>query len=437
MIEVGHTAIRPATARFLVFVFLASIGAVPILEWAGARRADSADAPETAWSHLAGIGEQIRSRLAGEAGIQAGLTGRIVIANRAVLEGLAAFENGLEDETRIGRLLRPPAQLALSGWLGAGNERVYPGREGWLFYRPEVEYLTGPGFLDPAALARRVATSQEWTAPPQPDPRGAIIRFARQLDARGITLVVMPTPLKPTVHPEKLARQYDGWPSPLQNPSYAIFVEDLRRAGVLVFDVADVLVQERRQTGRPQYLSTDTHWRPDAAALVGEQLAAFVRTHVPLPALPDPGYVIEPREATNAGDTALMLDLPPDQRLYAPETVTIRRVLGPGGAAWRSSRSADVLVLGDSFSNIYSLASMGWGDSAGFVEQVSYTLRRPVDRIVQNDNGAHATRLSLSRALATGEDRLAGKRVVIYQFAARELAVGDWRLVDLPDTPGK
>jgi alginate O-acetyltransferase complex protein AlgJ len=52
---------------------------------------------------------------------------------------------------------------------------------------------------------------------------------------------------------------------------------------------------------------------------------------------------------------------------------------------------------------------------------------------VQNDDGAFATRLALRRMLSAGEDRLAGKRVVIYQFAARELAVGDWRLIDLPD----
>jgi alginate O-acetyltransferase complex protein AlgJ len=93
-----------------------------------------------------------------------------------------------------------------------------------------------------------------------------------------------------------------------------------------------------------------------------------------------------------------------------------------------------VLVLGDSFSNIYSLASMGWGDSAGFAEQLSYTLGRPVDRIVQNSDGAYATRLALRRMLATGEDRLAGTRVVIWQFAARELAMGDWRVIELPET---
>ena len=44
----------------------------------------------------------------------------------------------------------------MTGWLGAGNERVYVGRDGWLFYRPDVEYLTGRGFLDPAQIERRI-----------------------------------------------------------------------------------------------------------------------------------------------------------------------------------------------------------------------------------------------------------------------------------------
>ena len=96
---------------------------------------------------------------------------------------------------------------------------------------------------------------------------------------------------------------------------------------------------------------------------------------------------------------------------------------------WRSSPTADVLLLGDSFSNIYALSSLGWGDGAGLAEQLSYELQRPLDRITQNDEGANATRVALRRA---GAARLAGKRVVIYQFAARELASGDWRMVPLP-----
>jgi alginate O-acetyltransferase complex protein AlgJ len=65
-------------------------------------------------------------------------------------------------------------------------------------------------------------------------------------------------------------------------------------------------------------------------------------------------------------------------------------------------------------------------------EQLSFALKRPVDTILRNDDGAYATRAMLSRELARGEDRLAGKKVVVWQFAARELAVGDWKLLDMP-----
>ena len=156
--------------------------------------------------------------------------------------------------------------------------------------------------------------------------------------------------------------------------------------------------------------------------LVAERLAAFVSQHVALPQAVSPGLRIVEQEVTNAGDTAVMLDLPARQTLYPPERVVISRAVAEDGSPWRSNQTADVLLLGDSFTNIYSLASMGWGDSAGLAEQLSYALGRPLDRIVQNDDGAFATRALLQRA---GPERLAGKRVVIWQFAARELVSGD------------
>ena len=72
---------------------------------------------------------------------------------------------------------------------------------------------------------------------------------------------------------------------------------------------------------------------------------------------------------------------------------------------------------------------MGWGTSAGLAEQLSHVLGRPVDRLVQNDEGAFATRAILQRDAA----RLTGKRVVIYQFAMRELSFGDWRVIRMRD----
>ncbi len=433
-IEVGYTTISTRTARSLVAAFVLAIGIVPVAEGLGVVAAAAPDGGSTAWAHLAGLGGQARAawRQADLAEGTATWWQRLVAANRAALGALDEFQEALDREARIGRLLRPRAQLLLSSWLGAGNERVYCGRDGWLFYRADVEHVTGPGFLTPAWLRARVAGGKEWTHPPQPDPREAIRRFKRDLDARGIALVLMPTPVKPTIHPERLAGTDHGWSGPVQNSSYARLVEDLERDGVLVFDLAPALLERSRATGLAQYLAADTHWRPEAVEFAAAQLAAYLRAHVALEEVPDPGYRRVPREVTSTGDTLAMLNLPGTQRRYPPEAVVIHQVVGPDGSPWRPSRSADVLVLGDSFSNVYSLASLGWGEAAGLVEQLSYALRRPVDRIVQNDDGAFATRALLRRDLAVGTDRLAGKRVVIYQFATRELSQGDWKILDLP-----
>jgi hypothetical protein len=424
-IEVGQTAVSPGVARALVAFFLVAVALVPVFETIGQRWTA---APATAWTRLVSLPGRVVDGFQADLAIGTpGRWNRTVAANRVALADMAAFENALEDESLLGRSLRPRAQLVLSGVLGAGNERVYIGRDGWLFFRPDTEYVTSAGFLDPRRLRRRVAAADEWRAPPQPDPRLAIIDFHRQLEARGITLVVVPTPVKPSIHPEHFAGAYETRREPLQNPSYATWVADLERAGVLVFDPAPALAAAR--VAGAQYLATDTHWRPEAMEAVVSHLAGLIRQRVSLPDVASPGFRIEERAVSNTGDTAAMLDLPAGQTLYPPEEAWIRQVREADGGLWRSSRDADVLVLGDSFSNIYALESMGWGSSAGFVEHLSFALGRPVDRIVQNDEGAHATRGLLAQA---GPARLAGKRVVIWQFATRELAFGDWRLIPLP-----
>jgi hypothetical protein len=74
---------------------------------------------------------------------------------------------------------------------------------------------------------------------------------------------------------------------------------------------------------------------------------------------------------------------------------------------------------------------MQWGQAAGYAEQLSYHLQQPIDTICQNDAGSFATRQRLSRQLKKGVDRLAGKKVVVWQFATRELAFGDWKSIPM------
>ena len=421
-IEIGVTTISRTTARLLVVAFLLLIFTVPAIELISGR----AEGERTAtWSHLSGIREAIRDRLA-EANATPGVTlwQRTLAVNRGVLSGLQDFEQGLERESRLGQTLRPHAQLLLTRWLGAGNERVYPGRAGWVFYRPDVEYVTGPGFLEPSQQRRRIASASEWIAPPAPDPRPAILQFKRDLDARGIALVVVPTPVKPSIHPEMLSPRLATVAGPIHNASYASFIAELEHEGVLVFDPSAILAAARRTS--PQYLATDTHWRPEAMEAAAEALSAFINARIRLPAVPEPGYRLERSELRYQGDTARMLDLPPSATLYPPEQIFPTHVQQRNGSSWGVSKEADVLVLGDSFSNIYSrpLPDLHSG-GAGFIEHLSYALARPVDRIVQDGSGAFATREVLQR----DPDRLTGKRLVVYQFAVRELTIGDWKVI--------
>jgi len=325
---------------------------------------------------------------------------------------LKAAEKDLETESVVSEWLLPRVQLALVK-LGAGNEQVYLGRNGWLFYRPDVDYVTDPPFLKPKIMAHRAHA-----AAVQSDPVKAIVAFRAQLASRGIDLIVVPVPMKPGAEAVHLSPRARG-PEVLQNTSFSEFKARLEQAGVRVFDQATSWSRDQN----PLYLQTDTHWRPETMESTAESLAAFIKQ----PSSSATTLQVISRTVSGGGDIARMLKLPKSQDSFPPETVTIHEV-----SPWRASKDADILLLGDSFSNIFSLAALGWGESAGFAEQLSRALGgHPLDCILRNSDGAFATREILSRELARGRERLQGKKLVIWEFAARELAFGDWKLLDL------
>ncbi len=429
--EAGRTAIRPAIAWLLTLAFLALIVAVPLAQqvqdtraWAAGRRDDPWPA---AWSFL----RRAPAALAAGARAGTGWTGRLLAANRALLREMRAFEDALEDDSAAGQAVRGPLQYGLSRWLGSGNEQTYCGTRGWLFYRPDLEYLAGRGFLDPAQMARRRLAVSEWLAVPHPDPRPAILAFHEALRRRGIRLVLLPVPPKSALLPHRFTSRLGADQAPLRNSSYEAFVASLQAAGVRVFDPTPALLEAQAALGLNSYLATDSHWRPELLPAVARALAAWIARETPLPPRPPAGYRRTEADITNRGDLAVMLRLPDWAAAYPPEPARLQPVLAAAGGDWVPDPAADVLVLGDSFCNIYSLEAMGWGANAGLIEQLSLELQRPLDALVVNDHGAWATRERLAHELARGRDRLAGKRLVVWEFAMRELAAGDWKPIPL------
>jgi alginate O-acetyltransferase complex protein AlgJ len=166
--------------------------------------------------------------------------------------------------------------------------------------------------------------------------------------------------------------------------------------------------------------------------LSARELAKYINDEVPLPEMDAAGYTQKTQTVSSLGDIAEMLKLPENQQLYKKQQVTIQQAQDADGEPIYPTRDADILLLGDSFSNIYSFAVMNWGEAAGFGEQLSYYLQRPFDAIINNAGGSHVTRQQLVRELARGKDRLRGKRLVIWQFAMRDLLIGDWKVLELP-----
>ncbi len=416
--EIGRTEASRPLAAALTALFLLTVVAVPVAELLRPDRF----AP---WTGLA-AGARRAAEVFSERGLLA--------ANRELQAAMDAFEDRLDEESAVARLALPPAQWLQTAVLGAGNEQVVLGSDRWLFFVPAVEHLTGPGFLEPATLRRRALGGESWQPRPNPDPITAILALQRDLEPRGIALVALPTPVKASVHPDRLVRSIEPPEEPLQNRSFALFVETLESAGIPVVDPAPALLADARSTNQPRFLATDTHWTPAAVERTAALLAARLGAEGLLPPAVPAAFRARAHEPiTGTGDLVRLLELPDPASLYPPQTVEIRPVEAPGGRPWTPDPAAEILLLGDSYTNVYSQPELGWGEGAGLAEHLSLTLARPVDRIAVNAGGAHASRARLYDLLAHDAPRLHPKRLVVYQFSVRELTHGDWILYD-PET---
>lgn len=317
------------------------------------------------------------------------------------------YETAIEDSSLLRAVLLNPIQKFLISVLGVGNEKVVLGSDGWLFFQGDFEYLDNPGFLNQGRLHKRFLEGS------QPDPLSQIKKFNAVLKERGIKLILLPIPVKPMIYPEMLKAAASA--GPVQNKSFAVFLEQLNSEGITVLDFSDDFVK-MKQNGIQPYLKTDTHWTPEAMRFAAKKLSALIGK----PEKVEEEVQGHEQEISSTGDIAKMFRLPDVNAFFPEEKVKLVQY------DYTPDRNSDVLLLGDSFTNIYSLEAMGWGTRAGFAETLAHELGKPIDVIARNDAGAHATRDALANEYRHGRDRLAGKKFVVWEFAIRELVNGDW-----------
>ena len=403
--EVGETAFSSGTRWTLIAAFIFTLLAVTLIQ-AGIESSTAMPRCFEIWRSLPRAVHAFRQAPA--------IIPGVIAANESLKTDFKNYENSLEEESFLMRQALPPMQHFTLKYLGLGNEKVYPGRSGWLYYRPDVDYVTGQGFLRASEVQRSAKNS---------NPLPALIRFQKDLAARGIRLILLPVPVKPVIDSEFLSQS--PAPAPLQNSSFPTFLAELEKNGIEYLDPTPGMISAKQSQETPQFLKTDSHWTPETMEAVARQVAEKIRPHVPA----NGNLRSEHLEIQNHGDLVAMLRLPDSSSLYPAESARITPVRQPDGTDWQPSPSAEILLLGDSFTNIYSTKDLGWGTSSGFAEHLSLALQMPVDRIAINAGGALTTRQTLARS----PERLAGKKVVVYEFAVRDLAAGDWKVLPLPE----
>ena len=329
-------------------------------------------------------------------------------------ENLRSLESDLESSSWFPQALRPWWQRLRFALLGDLGEKAVLGRDGWLFYAPDVRYLVEP--------FPHVATGAK-----DDDPLSAIIAFRDQLARKGIRLLVVPMPVKPSVYPDKLTRRVLAGRQSFSSHTLEL-ISKLQAAGVEVSNLFETFkgLREKNES-EPYYLVRDTHWSGKAVIVAAEEVAEQIRRL----GWVDSGstdYGLKAVVAKRRSDVAQMVKAPGVEERYPPEDVLCHQVVQKkDGKPYQDDPHSPVLVLGDSFLRIYQRDEP---TAAGFISHLAMKLRRPLASIV-NDGGASTL---VRQELARRAEILQGKRLVIWEFVERDIRFGmeGWKEVALP-----
>lgn len=381
---------------------------------------------------------------------------------------LRAFEKKVEDENALVLAVRPRYQLAVWNIFNDPGEKVVLGSgEGrWLFYRQDVEFLVQPSPLDVRSAKLD-------------NPIKAIEKFRDQLKAKGVELLVVVTPGKPSIYPERLTGNVS---TVMATESHGKKILDsLAKLGFNTVDLYTPLLAAKKDDASlgPLYLNDDTHWTPRGAELAAAEIAAAVKrldsdgkinltelrqkhadgsypmSFVAKDSVADrmgdvgemsglnkfgvfktqrvTGHVVMQQNINSLADS-ICIDSAYKECKNNSNTLCLWTSLTACGFKYDTTvtpfkddfRKAQILILGDSFSRIYQTDSPV---NAGWIAHFAKNMNRPVASIVSDGGASTLVREKLARKAGV----LKGKKLLIWEFVERDLRFGaeGWKDVEL------
>jgi len=352
---------------------------------------------------------------------------------------LRKYEKEMEESSIFANTFRPIMQFIRFAVLHDGGEKAVVGEDGWLFYKPGVDYLVRPYMLD-----QRSMTVDPNDKPLVDDPIQAILHFEKQLKDLGIQLLVVIVPGKPSIYPEMIYSDFDREKIP--NISHSLrAIKELSGKGIDVVDLFHPFLREKqkdKELGGSLYLKQDTHWKARGLRLTAKSVADRIKQYPWFHSASDSAeYIMETVYVERQGDVGFMTKLPdfkirglqmhfPVEKTKCYQVYSIKRDADGNEISRRlykdNFRKAEILVLGDSFSRIYQADAPR---SAGWISHLAFELSRPLASIVSDGGASTLVREKLARKSKV----LKGKKLVVWEFVERDFRFGakGWKDVSI------
>ncbi len=304
---------------------------------------------------------------------------------------------------------------------------VSTGKDGWLFFGPELRHIGLGIFWGPAA-----AEISRATRPEHADPLPAIVDFRNQLIELGIELLLVPVPPKAMVYPEMISNEVSltAVESNRLDPYHQAFYDLLRDRGIAVLDLLPSFIEARGDSNGPLYCRTDTHWSSNGCVIAAREIRAeLVRR----------GW-LEPSSLSEIVHEWRFMEIGGDLWKALGEQTTKERLrarfVGLASSAGSTpippDRSSSVVLLGDSYDLVFHDGDDMHARGAGLPDQLALELGRPMDLVAVRGSGATPARINLMRRARADGAHLAGKKLVIWCFGAREFTESSgWQKVPL------
>lgn len=309
-----------------------------------------------------------------------------------------------EKETDTGGILREASVIATAAENSDGS--TIQGRNGWMFFAPEIRHLSVGRFWGDAAQEVSRATK-----PAHADPLPAILDFFDQLQGIGVELIVVPVPAKAAIYPENVFKAEIS-PQKRVDPFHREFFGLLEQNGVVVLDPTDAFFAAKAEG--QVYCRTDTHWSGYGCQIAAELIADHLRLSDWYQNYPTKEFVSLERSVEILGDLAAA-----SGGEQATETLTLRFVMQADGSSVEADALSPVILLGDSHNLVFHTGGDMHASGAGLPDQLALELGLPVDLVAVRGSGATPARVNLLRR-ARKSGYLDGKKAVVWCFSVRE-----------------